>query len=162
MSQVRNAFASTLGSASCTPSPFIGTSFGRRGCAKGPIGSGGLSKVSARETVSGLGCPRPHGWRQLPLRRCVRRCGTWTLVTVVLDRTNNQILGYINGVPTGTPASLTETITTTDKLGIGARVSAPDNFVNAKIDDVRIYNRALSASEVARLYHLGTARVTTH
>ncbi len=31
----------------------------------------------------------------------------------------------------------------------------PDNFFNGMIDDVRIYNRALSPDEIKRLYNMG-------
>jgi alpha-tubulin suppressor-like RCC1 family protein len=40
-------------------------------------------------------------------------------------------------------------------LRIGARVASPANeFFNGSIDDIRIYNRALSSSEVSALYSL--------
>jgi hypothetical protein len=30
------------------------------------------------------------------------------------------------------------------------------------MDDVRVYNRALTATEVKKLYNLGAAKITTH
>jgi len=46
--------------------------------------------------------------------------------------------------------------TDTGALRIGADYQAtPANFFNGLIDDTRIYNRALSASEIKRLYNMG-------
>ena len=47
----------------------------------------------------------------------------------------------------------TDTVVTADSVDIG-RISGTGNF-NGFIDDVRIYNRALSADEIKRLYNLG-------
>ncbi len=47
---------------------------------------------------------------------------------------------------------------TNDNMYLGA-ISPGSNILNGRIDDTRIYNRALSASEVQRLYELGA---TTH
>lgn len=45
--------------------------------------------------------------------------------------------------------------------GLSARIgrSSYENYAAANFDDVRIYNRALSADEVAELYRLGTRKV---
>jgi len=37
----------------------------------------------------------------------------------------------------------------------GAANAAPDGEVNGLIDDVRVYNRALTNDEIKRLYNLG-------
>jgi len=42
-------------------------------------------------------------------------------------------------------------------IGAGYYANSKVDFVNGLIDDVRVYNRALTAGEVAQLYHLGTA-----
>ena len=39
------------------------------------------------------------------------------------------------------------------------RANSSDGYFDGSIDDVRIYNRALSAAEVKQLYNLGTANV---
>jgi hypothetical protein len=48
----------------------------------------------------------------------------------------------------------------------GTAVAATNAIVASlkanNIDDVRVYNRALSATEVKELYNLGTAKITTH
>jgi hypothetical protein len=45
-------------------------------------------------------------------------------------------------------------------LRMGATDEGPARYLNATLDDVRVYNRALSAAEVQRLYKLGAARIT--
>ena len=42
---------------------------------------------------------------------------------------------------------------------IGSNANGSGNFWDGKLDDVRIYDRALSASEVQQLYNLGTANI---
>jgi hypothetical protein len=55
--------------------------------------------------------------------------------------------------------SMTWTITNSTKnydgSTIGAELSLPQHFFDGKIDDIRIYNRALSESEIKALYNLG-------
>jgi len=67
---------------------------------------------------------------------------------------SNGSLCYVDGVLT-----LTTTMTVNGQasvLMIGAnRDPNPIQQINGAIDDVRIYNRALSADEVSRLYKLG-------
>jgi Concanavalin A-like lectin/glucanases superfamily len=74
---------------------------------------------------------------------------TWQFVTMTYDGSNVQM--YINGVASGGTGALTGSVmTSNDVLQIG---NSPTNLgVAAKIDDVRIYNRALSATEIANLY----------
>ncbi len=76
--------------------------------------------------------------------------GTWTHVALVYN--GSTLTVYSNGVP-GTPVSVTGTVTygTSAFLPIGGASGVP--YFNGKIDDVRIYNRALSASEVTSLYN---------
>ena len=60
---------------------------------------------------------------------------------------------YINGSQSGSSGN-TGTPVTGFGLGIGADGNG-DNPFSGLIDDVRIYNRALSATEVQRLYQMG-------
>ncbi len=61
---------------------------------------------------------------------------------------------YINGEVSGNPTSTghPSTITTTNPLRIGIRSDSTGYGFNGLIDDVRIYSRALSASEIQTLY----------
>jgi hypothetical protein len=58
---------------------------------------------------------------------------------------------YLNGVSVGTMAHA-PTYTDNYNMAIGY---GHDTFLNGKIDDVRLYNRALSAAEAKALYNLG-------
>jgi hypothetical protein len=44
----------------------------------------------------------------------------------------------------------------------GSPVHEKCGIFDGSLDDVRIYNRALSATEVQQLYHLGTFKITSH
>ena len=83
----------------------------------------------------------------------------WQLVTITKASASSVVNFYINGVlaATITPSSCTPNIIL-NTLNIGRSQSA-NNYYNGTIDDVRIYNRALSAGEVAQLYQQGAAKV---
>ncbi|MBU6320949.1 four helix bundle protein [Patescibacteria group bacterium] len=86
--------------------------------------------------------------------------GTWHFVgytltssgtaTLYLDGTSAQATGMSVGtvIPAVSDASV---------IGSGPNGQESGRYFDGKIDDVRIYNRALSAADVARLYQLGTA-----
>src|SRR3989344_9519590 len=82
----------------------------------------------------------------------------WNLVMGTYDGANMTI--YVNGVQQGTQCAFTGNITSnSDGFAIGARGVGGSSYFTGPIDDVRIYNRALSAGEVADLYTMGTATV---
>jgi len=80
--------------------------------------------------------------------------GTWTHVAATYS--GSQGILYINGTAQGSPLSVSGTLTTNaEPLWIA---KADENFTggaltyfNGKMDDVRIYNRALSAAEISLL-----------
>jgi hypothetical protein len=76
---------------------------------------------------------------------------SWVQLFVTYDGTT--ISTYINGVLSSTQAATGVVNSTTDGFAIGAR-GADGSWTrfNGRIDDVRVYNRALSASEVQLLY----------
>jgi hypothetical protein len=60
---------------------------------------------------------------------------------------------YRDGIPDGAPASqVPDSFSGT--RAIGARADATVKF-RGLIDDVRVYNRILSADEIKRLYNMG-------
>jgi Concanavalin A-like lectin/glucanases superfamily len=65
---------------------------------------------------------------------------------------------YVNGAREGTPIAQTGSLQTNPSFhaAIGANPDPIENFWSGKIDDVRIYNRALSPAEIAQLFQLGT------
>lgn len=73
----------------------------------------------------------------------------WYHIAGVYDSVAGNVKVYVNGVlggTTGSLSSLTQNSTHTIKIG---------TTWSGTIDDVRIYNRALSASEVLQLYNQG-------
>jgi len=78
--------------------------------------------------------------------------GNWHLITGVRSSTKTADI-YVDGVLSGTMtyAGSGASIDTTTPLTIGSRNGS--NFLSGLIDDVRIYNRALSPSEVMDIYN---------
>src|SRR3989344_238533 len=74
---------------------------------------------------------------------------TWTLITCVLDG-NNAKLCYKNGSLIATASNDVDSSLVSSSVGfIGTnRNSEGNNFYEGSIDDVRIYNRVLNASEI--------------
>ncbi len=84
----------------------------------------------------------------------------WQHIVVVHDLTNLKI--YRNGVLASSTLSITTGVNTGTYLVGSGYNDVPVHYSNANIDDVRIYNRALSSDEVNRLYAIGaTAKVNT-
>lgn len=81
---------------------------------------------------------------------------TWTHVAVTYDAATQQGVLYIDGEAKswtgrpdfGTPTGLQSS---NDELLIGAEVEPIEQFFNGRIDDVRIYDEALTASEIQAL-----------
>lgn len=80
--------------------------------------------------------------------------GNWHLATAVVNRQGNGQI-YVDGMPSGTPVSLigtSDNLNNTANLWFGNR-PLPNNTLNGSLDEVRIYNRALSPAEVRQLYN---------
>ena len=80
----------------------------------------------------------------------------WQHVTVVYNTSSTNALFYINGESISVTTISTPTGNFADDNGhvIGSRLSGSDAF-DGQIDEVRVYNRALSADEIKRLYNMG-------
>lgn len=77
---------------------------------------------------------------------------TWYHLVGTYDRTNLRL--YINGAANGTPVGATSNIysgTATNRISW----DSGSTYLNGLIDDVRIYNRALSSQEISNLYNSG-------
>jgi len=82
---------------------------------------------------------------------------TWYHVSFSYDQQN--ILLYVNGAQDNSLPNTNAMDTTASVLRIGSkRGVTPDEFFNGTLDEVRIYNRALGATEVAALYNSGAAK----
>jgi hypothetical protein len=87
--------------------------------------------------------------------------GTWQHIVVVWDSVGNTTQFYLNGVAQDGTAN--------GNIGIGNQANAvyigsrsdlnATTFFDGIIDEVRIYNRALSLSEVSALYQLSSAKL---
>lgn len=75
--------------------------------------------------------------------------GQWHHLVGVRTGSVSQL--WVDGVLAGTGAA-TNLTSSTANLGIGADDSGGIRFFTGTIDEVRIYNRALSAEEIAKLY----------
>jgi hypothetical protein len=59
---------------------------------------------------------------------------------------------YLDGVQAASTAAGTGAIATTQNLTIGAyTLGSPSRYFNGVIDEVRVYNRALTSSEIRSL-----------
>jgi len=84
---------------------------------------------------------------------------SWQLITVTYDRNSGDAIIYRNGINVGS-GNYQGTITgNNNKLILGKRNESDSYYYNGYMDEVRIYNRALSAGEVTRLYNLTKPKV---
>jgi hypothetical protein len=75
----------------------------------------------------------------------------WTFVAVVYG--GGYASTYVNGVPESTrPVTLPLPVINSRRFTIGANYPTDEQVFNGRIDDVRLYNRALSTNEVQQLY----------
>jgi hypothetical protein len=79
---------------------------------------------------------------------------TWHHLVWRVDRMNEVATLFIDGVKEDTDSISTigNTDSGTSVFAIGDNSS---NVINGVVDDVRVYNRALSADEIKRLYNMG-------
>jgi hypothetical protein len=85
--------------------------------------------------------------------------GRWSHILVV--RQGPTITFYINGVAAGTSAAADNFPLRNGShvLRIGAEGDAAGRYLNGAMDEVAIWNRALSLSEVEQLYARGSSRI---
>ena len=78
----------------------------------------------------------------------------WYHLAGVYDGTN--LFCYVNGSLAGPATPVSGSITpSSNPLGIGSDPANPDRFLNGKVDEVSIYNRALTGSEIQAIYTAG-------
>ncbi|MCP4568455.1 MAG: prepilin-type N-terminal cleavage/methylation domain-containing protein [FCB group bacterium] len=79
----------------------------------------------------------------------------WSMVALVFDGASLSL--YVNGVVAGVAILPNTTLRqTTDDLCISKRVGTSQYYFDGSIDDVRIYDRALNATEIQTLYNMGS------
>jgi hypothetical protein len=92
-----------------------------------------------------------------------------TAVTATVTGTRYHIVGtydgadskiYVNGVleaTNSTPTGAIRTVVTANSFAIGRLGALNSDFADGRIDEVAVYNRALSVSEIAAHYLMGTS-----
>lgn len=77
----------------------------------------------------------------------------WYHVALTID--DNGFKTYINGVLDNTVSTGGSVSVSGADAAIGSEHNGTGRFFNGKIDEVRVYNRALSAAEIKQLYNMG-------
>lgn|GEM_PF-294585 len=89
---------------------------------------------------------------------------TWNNITLVYDQDSSSLEGYLNGSSVGNVSGPGLLNSHSNENGIGQvsgstlfhdSTTGAVDYYNGRIDDLRAYNRALSASEVEALYEAG-------
>jgi len=98
----------------------------------------------------------PNGYPASALDFSVVPIGEWSHLVVTLDNSTGDAKAYINGVldNSATGRSIPSD-TTILRIGIRGDTTLPFDGI---LDDVRIYDRALTASDIAALYQAGRQR----
>lgn len=84
--------------------------------------------------------------------------GVWYHVVGTWDNTSNQIRIHVNGVLENSGTRTGTLTTSTAPVNIGRRTTL-DRYFNGRLDEVAIYNRALSAGEILNHYRRGALRL---
>lgn len=83
--------------------------------------------------------------------------GFWWYVTMVHDGTDDII--YLDGVEVNRKAVPTKLNSTAFPLGMGNNPIDGGQFFEGALDEVKIYNKALTSDEILQLYNTGTTSV---
>jgi hypothetical protein len=84
--------------------------------------------------------------------------GVWHHAVGIFNSATQTMTLYIDGAQASSGAA-SDIGATSGNLNIGQQKAGFSRYFNGTLDDVRIYNRALSATEVALLYAAGQAHV---
>ena len=79
----------------------------------------------------------------------------WYATATVMDRTSGFLKLYVNGqLITNTTIPLADTVSNSNALRLGWGFESSSNYIrfHGLIDNLRLYNRALSATDISRLY----------
>src|SRR3989344_198301 len=86
----------------------------------------------------------------------------WHHIVGTLEATGNESGRksiYIDGALSATCTYAIKAASTTDPVKLGAADNTANHFFNGKLDEARIYNRALSPAEVSQLYNFAPGPV---
>ena len=83
----------------------------------------------------------------------------WVHLMAVVDRTGNQFCAYVDGALVGSCTDITGFGSVSNAAAAVIGSSGSSYWFGGSIDDVRVYNRSLSADEVRTLYRAGVAKI---
>jgi predicted RNA-binding protein with TRAM domain len=83
--------------------------------------------------------------------------GFWWFVTMVHDGEKNIV--YVNGEPVNSKPVPTKLNSTSRPLCFGSNPIEGGQYFQGALDNVKIYNKALTAAEIAKLYNSGTTGI---
>ena len=84
----------------------------------------------------------------------------WQHVAVIFNRSNSQIKFYVNGQSEGSTTRSSSIPITTSNLYIGSNANLDRTF-DGIIDEVKIWNRALTGDEIRNEYESGSTTTST-
>ncbi|MCK5594059.1 MAG: hypothetical protein KAI18_02335, partial [Candidatus Aenigmarchaeota archaeon] len=87
----------------------------------------------------------------------------WSFIVVTFNKseTTQNVRFYLNAVANGTGDTTTALVPTANNLWFG-NVDTTSRYFNGTIDEVKIFNRALSAEEINSSYNAGLYRLETN
>ena len=117
------------------------------------LGMGSVMGSSAYEILAG------GAWTGIVSSQ-ILNTNTWYQIAITYDNAKGLVSNYVNGVLDGTGARTGTINQAVVCVGIGYSTNggctgAKSGFFPGLIDDVRIYNRALSAREIQEMYNAG-------
>ncbi|MFH0845895.1 MAG: LamG domain-containing protein [Patescibacteria group bacterium] len=79
--------------------------------------------------------------------------GRWYHYMAVIDRNSGTLKSYLNGVQAASgTVRTTDTVSNSEPLNIGSHRGSTYNYFDGRMEDVLLYDRALTANDVLSLY----------
>jgi hypothetical protein len=104
-----------------------------------------IGELRFNRNVGAVGISRP--WSPQP--------DIWYFLAVVRTDNSNQL--YVDGNPLGSSATASAPTVTSGEVRFGSSGGNPAHDVDGLIDEVEVFHRALSATEVQALFNAGAA-----
>jgi hypothetical protein len=114
-------------------------------------GSGNLGWYLRFSTSSKLEFGYTDGTQQSVSNSFTPNTGQWYHVVVTVG--SNNVILYINGTQNASLSSTTISYTGNPDLYLGKLGTLSSSYLDGKIDQVRVFNKAISAAEVTTLYN---------
>jgi len=121
----------------------------------GKIPSAGVNHYACRTFASAaaISCQTRDGSLNDVVTVSNTNDGNWHYILFTHDGNGNLEI-FFDGVSEATETGVGDSVSSSDNVFIGAQSGGANGF-NGAIDEVRVYNRALSAAEIKMLYNRG-------